>query len=195
MDFKVLGRHCTRPEFSRAPRGCRCLQKWSRATPDGPRKLPAAGARYTPLYSMPPPAPLPPSPPPLPPAFSWRPIDTSQFATAATRSSLEPAASATATGEINSETGGVASDSWLLADLQIPPERQTGPTCGLVALHMATRAIHANASAPFPGVTELLAEAAERGFSTQVSQRGRSIRVHSHHTPSCRGRAVVLALP
>ena len=159
--------------------------QWSRAALDGPRKLTAAGARYTPLYSMPPSPPLPPSPPPLPPAFSWRPIDTSQFATAATRSSLEPAASATATGEIKSETGGVASDSWLLADLQIPPERQTGPTCGLVALHMATRALHANASASSPGVTELLAAAAERGFSTQVSQRGCSIRVRSHHTPSC----------
>ena len=150
---------------------------------------------------MPPPLPLPPSPPPLPPATSRRPFGSSPFATAATRSSLEVEEGGNEAGELNSERrelqepGGVALDSWLLADLQIPPERQTGPTCGLVALHMATRAIHANASAPFPGVTELLAEAAERGFSTQVSQRGRSIRVHSHHTPSCRGRAVVLALP
>jgi hypothetical protein len=58
---------------------------------------------------------------------------------------------------------------------QIEPERQTGPTCGLVALHMAANELwkrappassHATAD-PFCSVQELLAAAVGRGFSAQ----------------------------
>lgn len=62
---------------------------------------------------------------------------------------------------------------WLLADLQVEPERQVGPTCGLVALHMAAKTLWARAAEENTlyvetcSVDELLASAVERGFSMQ----------------------------
>jgi len=64
---------------------------------------------------------------------------------------------------------------WLLADLLVEPDvRQVGPTCGLVALHLAAKTLWARAP---PGrapteqtvcsAQELLTHAQQRGFSVQ----------------------------
>ena len=64
---------------------------------------------------------------------------------------------------------------WLLADRQVEPELQVGPTCGLVALSVAAASIWARAPPCARGrrlprarpVQELLEDAVGRGFTFQ----------------------------
>ena len=121
----------------------------------------------------PPPPPFPcPSPPPRPLHHSQSSYDGPEAATKVSKSREFSA---------HDKDKGL----WLVADLQVEPEMQVGPTCGLVALRMAASALLAAASSDIQTsagggeggtaahlprvceVQELLAHAVERGFSAQ----------------------------
>ena len=110
--------------------------------------------------------PPPPPPPPQKPA-TRRPAPLSAAAAPASARAIR----AGAAGSLADAGPG----RWLLADHQVEPELQVGPTCGLVALSVAAASIRARSSLCLRGcrlprvrpVQELLEDAVGRGFTFQ----------------------------